>query len=296
MITLLLMLACNGGGSKATPVWVDESCRTLDIGDDGASDDQRAGLERANCYRGALGLDNLTLHPALNIAAQQHAEYMANNAELTHEEDRDAEGYTGQWPWDRAEAAGYDWVTGSISEVVSYGYGPEGAVDGWMNSVYHRIPFTSPEVIETGFGLQDRYASMTFVSPFPYAEDSAVLYPADGQQDVPLRFDSDTEVPDPAPDAGTVGSPITVTVGASTAPGTDQNPFVLVLRSASLSGPDGDVELIELVPDDDAGLFNTVALLPAEPLTADSDYTVEAKITWAGNEETVTGTFHTIAD
>ena len=179
---------------------------------------------------------------------------------------------------------------------MSYGYGPEGAVDGWMNSVYHRLPFTSPEVIETGFGQEDRYASMTFVTPYPYTADAAVLYPVDGQQDVPVRFNSDEEVPDPAPDQGYVGPPITVTVGATTTPGTDQNPFVLVLRSAALTGPDGDVELIELVPDDDASLFNAVALIPVEPLTGDSDYSVEVKVTWAGNEETLTGTFHTLAE
>lgn len=296
MLTLLTLLACNGGGSKVPPVSVDESCRTLDFGDDGASDDQRAGLERSNCYRGALGLDSMTLNPALDIAAQNHAEYMASNAEITHEEDRDGEGYTGQWPWDRAEAAGYDWTTGAISEVVSYGYGPEGAVDGWMNSVYHRIPFTSPEVIETGFGQLDRYASMTFVTPYPYSEAAAVLYPVNGQVDVPTRFNSDEEAPDPAPDAGYVGPPITVTVGASTAPGTDQNPFVLVLRSASLVGPDGDVDFIELVPDDDPYLLQAVALVPTEPLAPDSDYEVEIKITWAGNEETLTGIFHTVAE
>ncbi len=291
----LALLACKDG-TKASPVSVDDSCRTFDFGDETASEDQRAGLERANCYRGALGLDAMELGPALDIAAQNHAEYMDSNAEITHEEDRDAEGYTGQWPWDRAENAGYDWVSGAISEVVSYGYGPDGAVDGWMNTVYHRIPFTSPEVIVTGFGQEKRYSSMTFVTPYPYSEDVAVLYPVDGQVDVPTRFNSDEEVPDPAPDATDVGPPITVTVGSTTAPGTDQNPFVLVLREASLSGPDGDVELIELVPDDDPYLLQAIALVPVEPLAADSDYEVEVKITWSGGQETINSTFHTVAD
>lgn len=288
----LLLLACNDG-SKASPVSVDDSCRTFSFGDDSASQDQRDGLERANCYRGAMGLDAMELGPALDLAAQHHAEYMDTNGVITHEEDRDAEGYTGQWPWDRAESAGYDWKTGAISEVVSYGYGPDGAVDGWMNSVYHRIPFTSPEVIVTGFGQEKRYSSMTFVTPYPYAEDSAVLYPVDGQIDVPTRFNSDEEVPDPAPDDTYVGPPITVTVGATSTPGTSQNPFVLVLREASLSGPDGDVELIELVPDDDPYLLQAVALVPVEPLAPGSDYEVEVKITWSGGQETINSTFRT---
>lgn len=294
---LLALIACGEKGSDAPPVSVDESCRTLDFGYTDPSDDAMAALERTNCYRRVMGLAEAVLEPSLDIAAQNHAEYMALNGELSHEEDRDAEGYTGQWVWDRAENAGYDWPNNTLmSEVVSFGYGPAAAVDGWMNSVYHRIPFTSPEIRETGFGQQDRYSSMAFVTGYTLDEGQAVLYPVDGQYDVPLRFNSDEEVPDPAPDASYVGPPITVTVGGTTAPGTDTNPFVLVLRGASLSGPSGEVELITLTPDTDPYLYQAVALLPAEPLEPGATYEVEVEVSWAGGEDTLYAAFETVSE
>lgn len=297
MILLTALLACGGGGSKASPVSVDDMCRTFDYGDDGASDDAKAGLERTNCYRRLMGLSAAELEPHLDIAAQQHAEYMATNNILTHEEDKNADGYTGEWVWDRAETAGYDEAYNTVmSEVVSQGYGPEAAVDGWMNSVYHRIPFTVPDVLETGFGQEDRYSSMAFVTEYTSDSAAAVLYPVDGQIDVPPSFNSDFEEPDPAPGASYVGPPITVTVSSQSAPGTDNNPFVLVLRDASLSGPDGDVGLITLDPDSDPYMFQAIALVPEETLQPDADYDVSVDITWTGGEKTLTATFHTASE
>ncbi len=297
MILALSALIGCGGPEKADPVSVDESCKTLDFGYDDPSEDARLGLERTNCYRNLMGLGLAVLEPSLDISAQNHAEYMATNQTLTHEEDRDAEGYTGDQVWDRAEGAGYDWPNNTLmSEVVSFGYGPEAAVDGWVNSVYHRIPFTAPEIVETGFGQDGRYSSMSFVTEYTVDDSKAVLYPVNGQIDVPARFNSDEEIPDPAPDQGYVGPPITVTVTGSTDPGTDTNPYVLVLRSASLTGPDGEVELITLTPDDDPYLFQAIALIPAEPLQAGAEYEVEVDVTWSDGEESLYAAFQTASD
>jgi len=296
MLAFMAFFACTGE-EKASPVSVEDMCQTFDYGDDDASDDAKAGLERTNCYRHLMGLDAAELEPHLDIAAQQHAEYMATNSTLTHEEDKDADGYTGDWVWDRAETAGYDLAYNTVmSEVVSQGYGPAAAVDGWINSVYHRIPFTVPDVVATGFGQQDRYSSMAFVTEYTSASAEAVIYPVDGQTDVPPSFNSDFEEPDPAPGASYVGPPITVTVSSKTAPGTDTNPFVLVLRDASLSGPDGDVDLITLTPDSDDYMFQAVALVPSQALQPDADYEATVSITWTGGEETLTASFHTAAE
>ncbi len=296
LLALLTLLACEGR-DKAPPVTLEDGCKTLDFGYDDPSDDAREGLERTNCYRGLLGLGAAELQPALDIASQSHAEYMATNGLLTHQQDSRDEGYTGEWVWDRAERAGYDWPANTLmSEVVSVGYGPSGAVDGWVNSVYHRIPFVTPDIREVGFGQQDRYSSMAFVSDFTTDAPQAVIYPVDGQIDVPLRFNSDEEYPDPAPDQGYVGPPITVTVSASGAPGSDTNPYVLVLREASLVGPDGALDFIELTPDNDASMFNTIALVPTEPLQPETEYEVEIQVTWNDGEETLFAAFQTVAE
>lgn len=292
MILILALIGCGRDRDRASPVSVEDACETLEYGYDTPSDDARAALERTNCYRNLLGVNRAVLQPHLDVAAQSHAEYMVANQELTHEEDRDADGYAGEWVWDRAENAGYDWPANTImGEVVSFGYGPEGAVDGWMNSVYHRIPFTVPELVETGFGQEERYSAMTFVYPYLYEGIDAVIYPVDGQVDVPARFNSDEEWPDPAPDQSFVGPPITVTVGSTGAPGADTNPYVLVLRSARLEGPDGEVDLLTLTPDDDPYLFQAVALVPSEPLEPGAEYEVE--VSWQGGEETLFAAFTT---
>jgi hypothetical protein len=167
-------------------------------------------------------------------------------------------------------------------------------VDGWVGTVYHRIPFTSAEVLEVGFGYTDTYAGMALVLPFPDAERTAILYPADGQVDVPTSFDSNTEVPDPAPNHGVVGYPISVSVGepvfgnVSTA-----DPYGLRLISASVVGPEGALELLMLDPSTDSYMFNMAAVMPVSPLSAATTYDVEMTVEFGGEQETLTGSFTT---
>ena len=272
---------------------IDAPC-TADVGYDGASDDAVAALDHANCARRLVGLEPGSLHPAVDEASQAHADYMATHANLDHQEVDGNAGFTGVWVWDRLEAAGYALEPGtSWSEVVAEGEGPTGSVDRWLNSVYHRIPFTMPSWIAVGFGQADVYSSMTFVASYPAGRRVAVLYPGDGQTDVPWSFDSDTEFPDPAPDQGLVGPPITVTVGEAVVTGSEANPHGLELLSARLEGPEGELELAILVPDEDEFLSFAVAAIPVSPLEPLTDYEVEMVVRFEGGEETLTGAFTT---
>lgn len=292
----LLLLACAGGDDKteAQARSVDAACVDTDPGDPDASADQIAGLDRGNCYRALMGLDPGVLEARLDAASQAHTDYMKSNNTLTHQETAGKTGYTGEWVWDRAEAEGYPFTGGmSMGEVVAYGSDPAGSVDGWMNSVYHRLPFASPEWREAGFGQTGLYSGMTVVTPWPDSGDSAILYPVDGQLDVPFRFDSDGEFPDPAPDAGMVGPPITVTVGSADTTRSTQNPYDLQLLDASLEGPDGAVDLISLTPDDDPYMVYGVAVVPTAPLSPGAEYTVSMTVSWTGGEETLEGSFTT---
>lgn len=296
-LPLLLLVACGGRGDDdqtALARSVDAACQDSDVGDPDASDAQQAGLYRANCYRALMGLDAGLLEERLDVSAQAHADYMKSNNTLTHQETAGKSGYTGEWVWDRAEAEGYPFTGGmSIGEVVAYGSDAAGSVDGWMNSVYHRLPFASPEWREAGFGQAGLYSAMTVVTPWPDSGGSAILYPVDGQLDVPARFDSDGEWPDPAPSAGMVGPPITVTVGSADTTRSSQNPYDLQLLDASLEGPDGAVDLLSLVPDDDPYLVYGVALVPTSPLSPGAEYSVSVTVSWTGGEETLQGSFTT---
>ncbi|MCK6524867.1 CAP domain-containing protein [Myxococcota bacterium] len=296
---LLVLLGCVGdsGDTVAKPVAVsvDGACIEEDPGDPGASEAALEAIYRTNCYRNLLGLDLGQLNPKLNDAAQAHADYMQQNKTLDHSEQAGKPGYTGDQVWDRAEAAGRELQSGeSIGEVISQGTNPTEAVDGWMNSVYHRTPFSSPEWIAAGYGQAGNYSSMTTLQAFPNSFEGAVLYPVNGQVDVPASFNSDQEFPDPAPNAELVGPPITVTI-ASADYFSGQNWFRAELLSASLTGPDGEEALITLTPDEDPWLGSMIALLPERPLTPGATYTVAVSVAWNGGEEDLTATF-TVAD
>lgn len=292
---LLLLLACAGEADDnvVTPaaLTIDGACAEADPGDPAASEAALEAIYRANCYRNLLGLDLGLLDAKLNAAAQAHADYMQKNKTLDHSEQAGKPGYTGDQVWDRAEAAGRALKAGeSIGEVISQGTSPSEAVDGWMNSVYHRTPFASPEWIAAGFGQAGNYSSMTTLQAFPNSFEEAVIYPVNGQIDVPASFSSDQEYPDPAPGADLVGPPITVTFASSEYRG-GQNWFDAQLVSATLTGPDGDEALITLVPDEDEWLGTMIALLPERPLTPGATYTAAVSVTWAGGAEELSTTF-----
>ncbi|MGB0639263.1 MAG: CAP domain-containing protein [Myxococcota bacterium] len=288
---LLGLTAC----SEKEPSGVNDLCGTDSYGYGTPSDDAKRGLEQTNCYRNLMGLSQGVLHPQLDEATQQHANYMASHNTMTHSQDASKSGFTGEWVWDRIEAAGYSLVGGAAwMEVVSVGYDPAGAVDGWMGTVYHRIPFTQAVWTELGFGQEGAYSAMTFVTPYPDGVHQAVGFPVDGQSDVPVDFDSDSEYPDPAPDHGTVGYPITVTVSGVDVTGPEDNPYELELIDAVLWGPGGEeLDVLTADPNTDIYLYQMASMLPIEPLEPGVEYEAEMTIRWDGDEETVTTLFTT---
>jgi len=286
-----------------TPFWVvgckdskslELSC-TAEAGYADASQDAMEGLDAANCYRELMGLDLGVLNPALDDASQNHAEYMEGQATISHQQVIGRPGFTGQWVWDRIVDSGYDHPPGTmVSEVVSFGHSPGEAVDAWINSVYHRLPFTLPSWIEVGFGYADLYASMTFVSSWPDGVRTAVIYPANGQTGVSPAFDSDSEMPDPAPDHGRVGTPITVTVGDVSTTGSETDPYSLRLVEAEFSRLGGEqIETLLSDPSTDTDLYQMAVILPLEPLEPETQYTAKMVVEWEGRSQTLTTMFTT---
>jgi len=278
---------------------VEGSCGTDSYGYSSPSRAAKEGLERTNCYRNLMGLSRGTLDRELDDASQAHAEYMEDIGTITHQESSSVGGFTGEWVWDRMDSAGYDRVDGSSwSEVVAFGFDPGGAVDGWMGTVYHRIPFTMVEWSDLGFGQADLFASMSFVSPYPAGSNRAVIFPVDGQTDVPTSFNSDEEIPDPAPDHGVVGYPITVTVGADDVTGDSSvNPYSLELLDWVLIGPSGgEVEVLVADPTTDDHLNIMASMVPVDPLIEGEEYEAEMTVSWNGEERTLFALFTTASD
>lgn len=274
LLSVALSTACTGQGSDlVTPT---EATTRLDD------------------LRQALGLQAAPLDPTLTQAAQDHADYMQRHDVLTHQQQPGDAGFTGEWVWDRAEAAGGGLEPFTMmSEVVAWGHDGEQVTDFWMDSVYHRLPLVAPELQAVGSGQAGDYAAMALVAAFPNSEPGLVVVPHDGQTGVPVDFDSDTEVPDPAPAHGVVGYPVTVSVAATTDDGPDANPFEIEVLEARLEGPDGLVPSLLLAPGGDGALNTEVALLPAEPLLSGAEYTATFELAWADGQERVTSSFTT---
>lgn len=230
-------------------------------------------LEHVNAYRAAAGLQSLAYSPALGVAAREHARYLiVNPVQRTADPHHQREGtqrFFGASPGDRVAYYGYG---NPNAEVINFVPRAEDAVDGWMATLYHRIPLVHPGSFEMGYGLAGAGdANFVDVLETGQAETGAgaSLWPWNGQTDVPWSWDG-AEVPDPFdlyPGVkGPVGYPVTLTFGGAV--------NSLTLRNASLTGPGGEVAVMRFSPANDSRLKDTVALIPYAPLRPGTTYSV----------------------
>lgn len=233
--------------------------------------EQLRALERVNWYRTAAGLAPMRFAPELGASTARHAAYLAANDDQRHGDSHTEEPgtplYFGASGGDRARYFAYQ---GGSAEVINFVDLAERAVDGWMDSLYHRIPFLKPGNTEMGYGLAgagDNLVNVVQTGPGD-ATPGAVLWPQPGQTGVPTSWDG-AESPDPfdlypgAPRP--VGYTITLTFGGQVRS--------LTLSAASLTGPAGAVKVYQFSPGQDPRLRETVAIIPAAPLAPGTTYT-----------------------
>lgn len=104
-------------------------------------------IDLVNVERQAEGLGLLVGNDLLTEAAQKYAQKMADEGFFAHQDPN-----TGQMPWDRATAVGYQWTM--IGENIAEGQtSPEMVMEGWMNSKGHRENILRPEFKEIGIGI-----------------------------------------------------------------------------------------------------------------------------------------------
>ncbi|HEY0714504.1 MAG TPA: hypothetical protein VGF45_17600, partial [Polyangia bacterium] len=96
-------------------------------------------------------------------------------------------------------------------EVMAYvGHGPT-SVQQWLDSVWHRIPILSPDVDEAGYGRAGRCDTMDFGFAGATPTPKNLVYPLDGQVNVPRSFSGRESPEPPPPPAGwPSGYPVTV--------------------------------------------------------------------------------------
>jgi len=259
-----------------------------------ASEEQIRAIERMNSLRVTLGLGPVEGSEAINQAAQAHANYYlfhcAQYEEVglsPHSENPDwPEGFTGENFANRMNHFGYLGSPGW--EVMAFLGNPEGAVDSWMETLYHRIPFVHPSTKDAGFGIATPgcqwWASGVDVMNFsrgPDTTDEPVHYPWAGQTGVPKSWDGAESPQPPLPQGASYpsGPVITLTFPAG----------AFQIASHRLLDP-GDAEVahqfVDPGTDPHGFLSQTVSLYALNPLQGSTTYTVELQGTWKGAETT----------
>lgn len=271
---------------------------------DTATDDQRAGLVRANRWRTAAGLAPLDGESNADQAATAHAQFMASNAAScwagAHFQNNTAgcTGFTGRDPGARLTAAGYQWST--YGEVIDWEDTPARAVDGWIWTVYHRKPFLRWEFVHVGYGrVNGPYNGRTaFHNVMDLAaprsgrsgtrHSTFAIFPVPGQTDVPTGFRGDLEGPTP-PAPGTLGAwPRGLSSGTVISAHFNDNNFTVTSHELFKSNPDSNlcdpVEHTMISTANDANLRSSpdVFLYANAELTAQTEYVVRLRGTLGG--------------
>lgn len=168
--------------------------------------DQQEGLNFLNAVRARAGIPPVQLSASITRAAIAHAEfYNANQADLpglsAHSEVSGKPGYTGKSAMERMLAAG--WSSGSrgysYGEVMHFGQkSSKAAIQGWLDTAYHRAIILDPGYTEIGIALVGGTAVLDAGGPGMSQQTKVgiTVYPYNQQTDVPVGFYGG-EIPDP---------------------------------------------------------------------------------------------------
>jgi hypothetical protein len=162
-----------------------------------------------NQTRQAAGAGCMNLVTALDTSAQAHCNYeMANSGNTTctsdpHGEVMSCTGFTGANVQAREFAAGYPQALAYTEVMTTFGNNPTAAVPSWIDTVFHRIPMLDPWNVDMGYGgatgcdVIDVGRGMSSM-----ATNGVVVYPYDGQTNVPPAFSGSEGPAPPAPPSG----------------------------------------------------------------------------------------------
>lgn len=295
---------------------VDEACKDSVKGDKDASAAAIAWAQRIGCYRRYVGLDRGKLHPKVTEAVEAHAFYLEQNGIPADWwlEASGSTGYTGATSYDRLERTEYlapdSTVQTFVWEVLGYADTDDAGatVDDDMHNPFFRDVYLAPGWMGAGYSEGTDPAAGTFfysnvVLRFPSGSRTSkpVVYPQDGQIDVPVSwvnpFAGDPTLPGvPA----VTGYPVTFTAGSSIESFSENNPLSMLVAASTITGPQGPVEHVVVVPASHpwGATWSTVILFPAEPFAASTSYTVDITMSWntqPSRDETLTFTTGTEA-
>jgi hypothetical protein len=142
-----------------------------------------------NYYRAIAGVPSVTDDATLNDNCFQHARYMAENNDLTHDQKPDL-----PWASDAGQICaqkGNAWLGGAFSSPI---WEPSDSIEGWMSSVGHRLWLLYPTTPTFGYGFYSASdnragAALDVLSRATFDDDSysgwPIRYPVPNQISIP---------------------------------------------------------------------------------------------------------------
>jgi hypothetical protein len=227
-----------------------------------------------NELRAAVAAPTVRGDDRVTAAAQRHAEYLAQNNALGHDEVPGSPGFSGASVRDRLAAQGY--TDANASEVAtSFSSGTEGVRSLWVLP-YHRLGLMHPHAIVAGWGHAETAGRAITVGVIVYDFNAPaperVRAPAPDQRVAPTYSGDETPEVVPAGAARPVGYPIMVVYSSARA---------VDLRSARVTDASGRELAHHVVPQ----LYERdyVAIIPASPLAPGARYRVRLELIVAAN-------------
>jgi len=258
----------------------------------GTDSNESIATDEVAIVRGKAKLPALNCVDSIMKAARNHSSYIGQNGwTLTHTEVNGKPGYTGVNFWDRMAYTGY---TGSAYyEVVHSTADAHAAItgqNGWINTLYHRIPFVAYPTKDFGFGAASSTQGQTSTVDFgsgnkaPTAT-SMTTWPADGDTAIWTTFHNAYESPNPLPNQQVAGYPITIIGGSA-----------LTLATHDVTANNAAVAHIVLDKNSDStGLIpsSQIYLIPNNVLSKNTKYVVHVTGTVNGSPYDLTFSFTT---
>jgi len=255
------------------------------------------GRNWINYRRGQIGVPQVPENAQINNAALGHSEYLRVNNLMSHDQVAGRQGFTGADLGARLNAAGYTLRADrgyAYGEVISGSRNGSGfyMAEELITAIYHRFVIFEPMFREIGTGAATassgyRYFTADFASRDGFgpgiARGTLVTWPFNGQTQVVPNFFSNTEQPDPVPNANEVGYPISVHTNL------DANVTVTSFTVRPRGG--SDLAVLRVVPLSDNK--PAAAIIPLQPLRGDTAYDVSFTGTINGAAVTRTWSFTT---
>jgi hypothetical protein len=262
-----------------------------------ATPESVAALHAINALRVPAGEACVTVNVTIAKAAKAHCDYyVANNktnamcTSNPHLEVMGCTGFTGVYPWDRMKTAGFTGMGGG--EVMYFVSNPEKSVATWANSVGHRLSMMDPSTTTVGYGNAMGCDTMDFGPGMRPNAMTVVVYPYDGQVNLPTTFAGNRESPmPPTPPTGwPSGSPITIYAQKAML---TEHTLMVDGTTTPIDQTWLDATSSVVAMADRAGYANNPFMYANKPLTPNTKYRVKVSGTYAGGMLSKEWTFTT---